>query len=306
MEKIAVILSTFNGERFLCEQIDSILNQKDVEVHLYIRDDGSTDSTPEILKEYQSEYSNINVYYDSNKGCKESFYICAVYALAEEDDTKYFAFADQDDYWMEDKLQVGIRKLKESINENAPKLYFCTPKIVDKDLNPLDIEWNNKHLLNFEEACLVQPCAGCTMIFNRRSLELFLKGFPKKMSLHDSWMYKCVLACGGYVVEDTESHIFYRQHGNNVVGTSSFSSRWKRRYNNFINKNRYRSIQIKYILDTYCNYMPPRTIESAKILSSYTEINLYQRIRLAFNPKFRLNSFMHNLMFKLAIISKRY
>lgn len=305
MEKIAVILSTYNGDRFLCEQIDSILNQKDVEVHLYIRDDGSTDTTPEILKKYQTKYSNINVYFDSNKGCKDSFYICAKYTWIKEQSTQYFAFADQDDYWKEDKLKVGINELK-AINKNVPILYFCPPKIVDQYLNPLDIEWNNRHLLNFEEACLVQPCAGCTMIFNRQSLELFLKGTPQKMSLHDSWMYKCVLACGGSIIEDTESHIFYRQHGNNVVGTGSFSSRWRRRYNNFVNKNRYRSIQIKNILDTYSDYMPTQAIESAKILSTYTELNLYKRIKLAFNPKFRLHGFMHNLMFKLAIISKRY
>ena len=192
------------------------------------------------------------------------------------------------------------------IGRGLPLLYFCPPKIVDERLQPMNVKWPVRHKLNFEEACLAQPCAGCTMVFNRRALELFLLGNPDKMCLHDSWMYKTVLACGGKIIEDNESHILYRQHGNNVVGTQTFTSRWKRRINNFMSKNRYRSNQVAEILSTYHDYMPSHNIDTAKTLSEYCNLNLVSRIKVALNKKYRTLNRINNFLFITAILFKRY
>lgn len=301
-------MSTYNGEKYLQEQIDSILTQKNVEVYLVIRDDGSSDGTRDILNSYKSRFDNIAVIYDDNVGCKQSFYLAAKYLFYHNSEIKYFAFADQDDFWLEDKLISGIHQLIETArtNEGIPLLYFCPPLIVDKNLIPQKIKWGTKHLLTFTEACLSQPCAGCTMVSDRRALELFLMGSPEKMSMHDSWMYKTVLACGGKVIEDTTPHILYRQHGNNVIGTQTFSSRWKRRLRNFRNKNKYRSRQVGEIYQVYSKLMPQENVLIASELSEYSNESLFKKLRIAFNPKYKLFGKINNFLFKIAIICNRY
>ena len=218
-------MSTYNGEKFVRAQIDSILKQKDVEVYLVIRDDGSSDDTVNIINSYAASNPNIFSISSHNLGCKKSFFLCAEYVYKRFKDIQYFAFSDQDDVWLGDKLSAGINNLKNNLStyEKIPLLYFCTPEIVDSHLNSLGIRWRAEHQLSFVEACLV---------FNREALRLVLMGQPERMSMHDSWMYKAVLACGGIVVEDKAPHILYRQHGNNVIGIPTFSSRWKKRYRN--------------------------------------------------------------------------
>ena len=308
MDKITVIMSTYNGSRFLDEQIESILHQDGVDLHLVIRDDGSTDTTPEIIKKYKDSYPCIDNLIDKNVGCKKSFYLCAKHAFDKNKDCEYFAFSDQDDYWMPDKLISGIESIKKESynNPNLPYLYFCAPKIVDGNLAPLDIHWNSNHFLNFEEACMAQPCAGCTMIFNRKALELFLLGNPDEMSMHDSWLYKTVLACGGKIIEDATPHMLYRQHGNNVIGTGSFSGRWKRRFENFTGKSKYRSGQVRGILKTYRKHMPEDIINVAETLSGYQENGIINKLRIIADKRFRTRNKMHNSLFKIAILFNRY
>ena len=307
MDKIAVIMSTYNGETYLREQMDTIFSQQDISLHFVIRDDGSSDKTKEILSGYKREHPTIDLIFGETVGCKKSFYEAARYAYDKYSDVEYFAFSDQDDFWLEDKLCTGIKSLKTlTTDETRPLLYFCPPRIVDQSLRPIGKEWSTHHYLNFEEACLAQACAGCTMVFNRRALELFLQGSPDKMSMHDSWLYKTVLACGGRVYEDTTPHILYRQHSSNVIGTGSFLSRWKRRYHNFMDKNRYRSGQVKEILHLYRAYMSPKSQKTAEDLSGYGSKGLIGRIRIASNPSYRTSNPTYNLLFKLAVVLNRY
>lgn len=308
MEKIAVIMSTYNGEKFLAEQLDSILHQENVDVRIVVRDDGSSDGTTAILHEYCDKYPNITVLNEVNAGCKKSFFLAARQAFTNFQDIRYFAFSDQDDVWLPEKLNVGIAGLNklEKTDPALPYLYFCPPRIVDQSLQPIDKEWKGNHYLNFEEACISQPCAGCTMVFNRQALELFLLGDPDKMSMHDSWIYKTVLACGGQIHEDSTPHILYRQHGNNVIGTGSFSSRWKRRFQNFTGKSRYRSGQVGRILDTYRNYMTPSAIDTATRLSQYKNSGIINKLKIITNPRYRTTRGMHNLLFKTAVLFNRY
>ena len=124
MENITVYMSTYNGEKFIREQIESIIYQKDVELYLVIRDDGSTDSTLDIIQEYSLKYPNIFVYAGENLGYANSF----LTVLKEKGGTDYYAFADQDDIWEEDKLICGINKIKNK--NNKYKLYLGRKRYV--------------------------------------------------------------------------------------------------------------------------------------------------------------------------------
>ena len=111
MDSVVVLMSTYNGERFLEEQIESILKQKDVDVVLYVRDDGSSDRTKQILDEYQRKNAQMLVSYEKNEGVGNSF-MDLVYMAPETSD--YYAFADQDDIWRDTKLIEAIKLLKQS------------------------------------------------------------------------------------------------------------------------------------------------------------------------------------------------
>ena len=127
VENVAVIMSTYNGERYIREQIESILNQKKVSVLLFIRDDGSKDNTRKIIKEYCTNYRNV-IWIDElkkeNLGVRDSFLRSLTFVYKNYPDIHYFSFSDQDDYWMEDKLFEGVCRLEKSKNTKGASLLY--------------------------------------------------------------------------------------------------------------------------------------------------------------------------------------
>ena len=221
---IAVIMSTYNGELYLAEQIDSILNQEDVDFKLFIRDDGSVDSTPDILLEYSQKYSNVffcNQGERKNIGIKDSF-LCLLKEVAEcNTQIEYFAFADQDDIWKKDKLKSALARLLETRETNNPKLYYSNKTFVDKQLN-LITEEKIKFYGDFFDVLWASQASGCTMVFNRAlAICSQIKNPSGELYLHDSWIYRLAVLCGADIVFDSQSHILYRQHEKNTCGTNA-------------------------------------------------------------------------------------
>ena len=133
MKTVQILLSSYNGDKYINRQIDSILCQKDVEVHLLIRDDGSTDQTRQIIKKYEKKYPfNIKVVLGENIGWKKSFFTLLKLA----GDYDYYAFADQDDYWYEDK-EISAIDVMESDSIICPKLVQVDYVTTDECLCPL-------------------------------------------------------------------------------------------------------------------------------------------------------------------------
>ena len=127
---VAVLMSTYNGKKFIREQIESILNQKgDYLIDLWVRDDGSTDGTQEILEEYASQ-KKLKMYKGYNLGPALSF----LDLLKQCWDYDYYAFSDQDDYWNSDKIKIGVNSLKEM---SGLQLYFANAELVDSNLRPI-------------------------------------------------------------------------------------------------------------------------------------------------------------------------
>ena len=129
MKKVQVIMSSYNGEKFIKKQIDSILNQQNVEVSLLIRDDGSKDGTIEILRDYENR-GLIKVIYGKNIGPTASF----LKLIDECDNADYYSFSDQDDVWLEDKLSTAVKILEENSVNKRPLLYCSALQRVDADL----------------------------------------------------------------------------------------------------------------------------------------------------------------------------
>ncbi|MBQ8342154.1 MAG: glycosyltransferase family 2 protein [Clostridia bacterium] len=214
--KINVLLSSYNGEKYIREQLDSLLSQTAEGVHIIVRDDGSKDSTPAILDEYRNA-GKLTWYTGPNKRCAKSFWdlVCNC------PDADYYAFCDQDDYWHPDKLQIAVEALEKAGDAAVPRLYFCDVRVVDAELNLIHDGMVEKMPVDYPHSLIKNIAPGCTYVFNHAARELMKQYDPEVLGIdiHD-WMAYKIVACFGEVIFDEGRHMDYRQHGNNVIGAS--------------------------------------------------------------------------------------
>ena len=121
MIRVIVLLSSYNGEKYIKQQIDSILNQTGVEVIIMVRDDGSKDNTISILEDYQRNVSSFELIKGDNCGSTASFSRLLAYAYSKFGNDVLYAFSDQDDVWQKEKLLVASKRL--DIKSTIPMLY---------------------------------------------------------------------------------------------------------------------------------------------------------------------------------------
>lgn len=222
MNKAAVLMSVYNGEQYLKEQINSILAQSDVDMDLYIRDDGSKDNSVEIIHDYQNRYKNIFLVKGKNIGVGGSF-MQLIYQTAKEYD--YYAFADQDDVWLPNKLSAAIEKI---CVHDQPILYVSNQMLVDKDLEVIDLRYKSQPDFGYRQIICQNKIAGCTMVWNKQLYDLLTDKKRRPSSkllhkrIHDVWV-AMVASVVGKIIYDPESYILYRQHENNVVGVKNSS-----------------------------------------------------------------------------------
>lgn len=227
-------MSTYNGERFLKEQIESVMKQTGVEVTLLIRDDGSHDNTVNLIKDFQKTYCNIVFLKGENCGSALSFLKLLNEATANYADYDFFAFCDQDDVWKDDKLISAVTVL-ENQSKTSPCLYLGAYQMVDINLNNI-VTPKRIPQLNLPSAIASNIATGCTMVFNYCLAKLISTNCnPKNIIMHDYWIYLVCLAVGGYIYYDKIPHILYRQHNNNVIGglKDSFLKKWFTRISKF-------------------------------------------------------------------------
>lgn len=224
---INIIISVYNGESFIEEQINSIFRQKCNNLKIFIRDDGSSDNTVRIIKEISKKSPNkVIVVKDcfGNLNVKESYFL-----LMQHGDTDYLLFCDQDDVWLPDKIEktlAAMRAAEERYGANTPLLVHTDLCVVDRDLQPISPSfWKYQNLNPQLGAKLnrVMPqnvVTGCTMMINKPLAKLAAP-IPEDAIMHDWWL-ALVAALFGQVVYLEEATILYRQHSENSVG----AKRW--------------------------------------------------------------------------------
>lgn len=224
MLKIAVLLSTYNGEKFLQLQMDSLLAQQGVDLTVFVRDDGSQDSTISILESFVANHHNVRLFIGVNTGVIQSF-LTLVELAGETFD--FYALCDQDDYWMPKKLASAVNMLSTK-NNNQPLLYCSALEYVDTNLKYIGCS-KAKLQPSFGNALVENIATGCTSVFNRQLRTLIIQQRPHSAVMHDWWIYLLATAFGE-VVFDPTSYIKYRQHAGNVIGaTPRFFPLWRRR-----------------------------------------------------------------------------
>lgn len=245
---IKVLLSTYNGEKYLHQQLDSVLSQKNVTVRLLIRDDGSKDATLKILTEFSQKYDNVKLIKGDNIGCIKSFFSLIENGI--EENIEYYAFCDQDDIWLPDKLSIAIEKIKDY--NTIPTLYCSNLNVVNESGEFIRSMYPTNTIPNKEFSLLSNIATGCTCVMNKALLKLFLYfGEPNNAVMHDWWIY-CLACFFGKVVYDPRAYINYRQHSSNVYGarSNSLSVKLKNILHSYFNSNQehYREKQAQEFL----------------------------------------------------------
>src|SRR6266446_3486951 len=187
--EIDVLMATWNGSRFLGEQLDSLFSQTFQNFRLLVRDDGSTDSTLQVVEEYRSRYPD-RMFVRTNRGRLGA---CRTFSLlAEESTAPYVAFCDQDDIWRSDKLAIGLAAMKAIEAQHGvdlPALVFSDMAIVDEDRKLMSPSlWKQAHVnparASFGAMLVQNLVAGCTSLANR-SLLLKAIPVPESAGMHD-------------------------------------------------------------------------------------------------------------------------
>lgn len=226
--KVAILLCTYNGQHFLNEQLDSFTAQTHLDWQVFASDDGSTDTTLQLLKERQQKLpdNQLEILSGPAKGFVANFLSLTCNTSIEAD---YFAYSDQDDIWEADKLERALRWLQ-SVPSDTPALYCSRTRLVDAENNEIGLSPLFTKQPSFANALMQNIAGGNTMVFNNAARNLLIEaGENLPIIIHDWWVYILVTSCGGLVHYDNYPSLRYRQHQHNLIGmNSSFAARCKR------------------------------------------------------------------------------
>jgi glycosyltransferase involved in cell wall biosynthesis len=225
---VAILLSTYNGEKYLPELLSSLISQHYSNYEIHVRDDGSTDSTKEILKSFQALHQRIHVVHGENIGCVSSFL-----TLLRSVEASILMFCDQDDVWLPSKVSTAVHFLVE-IGISHPILFHSDLVVADQFLNTIAPSFMQHQGITFPaahslEVLVVQNCVvGCTAAITS-SLAGIVRTTPvdeSDIAMHDWWL-ALIAKTQGQLVFSSKAEILYRQHATNISGAKT-QTLWRR------------------------------------------------------------------------------
>lgn len=307
MEKVVILISTFNGEKYLKAQLDSLLNQTYPNIEIIARDDKSLDRTLEILKSYGLEVLNSQ----HNLGIIKSFE-CLIKFVLDNKSAKYIMFCDQDDVWKPNKVEETWKKIK-SLEDK----YGEVPLLVHSDLEVVDENLNNisNSLWKYEKICpernslnrlvIQNTITGCTMMINRNLANMSLP-ISSNAIMHDWWIGLVASAFGKIAYIDVDT-IKYRQHANNDVGAKKFGIRYILKKISLykqvdINRN---LVQARNFVEQYKNSLDLNSLNILDNFASISNVNKRNRINILFRYKIFKFGFIRNVGFVLKVLEDK-
>lgn len=301
---ITILLATYNGERYLRQQLDSILAQSETNWRLWIADDGSRDATIDILHEYESAFPGkirLLSYEEPSGSAQANFFRMLRTARAENCD--YVMLCDQDDVWLPDKIRTTMARMAQTeltLGADIPILVHTDLRVVDKDLRELSpslfaYQGLSPERCELRNYLLQNNVTGCTMMINRALLS-FMDEAPPVCPMHDWWLAILASAFGSVQCE-LHATMLYRQHGDNQVGA-------KRRRNIFVLiadkfqnravvRENYRKMyrQAAFLMEKYAGRM---TREQRRLVSAFLQLEgsgRLRKIRLMCRHRLFMNTF---------------
>ena len=303
-EGILVLLSSYNGEKYIKDQILSILNQEiDCRVDIRIRDDGSKDNTCKIIEELIKEYpEKIELIRGENIGYNQSFFEL----IKGAEGYRYYSISDQDDVWLKNKLQVAKEWL-DNDKEDIPLLYASTSYLVYDDMKPYGTTRKKIREFSIYNTIIQNICPGHAQVFNNELLKLLQEDIDvSKIYVYDSWITNVAMLYGK-ILFNNESYTLYRQHQKNQLGygkgmVGQLLSSFKRVK---IDDGKKYRIQINYY---YCKYLDDLKKEgcSNEIYKYISKKSILQRLMYVFEGKLFRQRRIESIAFYVAYLIGKY
>ncbi len=300
---VEVLLSTYNGERYLRQQLESVWGQTYPDIALSVRDDGSSDGTLALLDGLLAGRPRTKLVMGAHIGAAQSF-MSLLRSVGPS--TSYAAFCDQDDVWAPDKLAVAVGALEELEEPGRPALYCSAVTLVREDLTKVKVYRRCTRGPSFENALVENIATGCTIVLNRPAVDLLSREQPKHLLMHDAWCYLVVAGCGE-VVYDRVPHVLYRLHRANTVGVgTTLWSEWSGRARRQLEQGRERVLtaQAVELRDLYGADLAPG---AARVLDSFVagQSSPVTRFRYAMNGAAHRQRLLDDLVYRSLYLSKR-
>jgi len=264
--QVAILLATYQGERYLSEQLDSFARQTHANWRVWASDDGSTDNTLAILRRYQAQWApgKLTILKGPALGSSRNFV-----SLTHNPGIQaaYYAYSDQDDIWEDDKLARALAWLQTQ-DAGKPALYCTRTRLVDAYNHEIGLSPNFRRPPSFANALMQNITGGNTMVFNDAARRLLcMVDEDTELVIHDWWVYLVVTASGGTVHFDPVPCLRYRQHNDNLIGMSakgqSLRSRIAKLFGPILKRNN--DVHLR-ALQPLIPYMPP---ESRQLMAQF-------------------------------------
>ncbi|HFH6971469.1 TPA: glycosyltransferase family 2 protein [Streptococcus agalactiae] len=309
--KVNILMATYNGEKFLAQQIESIQKQTFKEWNLLIRDDGSSDKTCDIIRNFTAKDSRIRFINENehhNLGVIKSFFTLVNYEVAD-----FYFFSDQDDVWLPEKLSVSLEAAKHKASD-VPLLVYTDLKIVNQELNILQDSMIRAQSHHANTTLLPEltenTVTGGTMMINHALAEKWFT--PNDILMHDWFLALLAASLGEIIYLDLPTQL-YRQHDNNVLGARTMDKRFKilregpksifTRYWKLIHDSQK---QASLIVDKYGDIMTANDLELIKCFIKIDKQPFMTRLRWLWKYGYSKNQFKHQVVFKWLIATNYY
>ncbi|HEN9925771.1 TPA: glycosyltransferase family 2 protein [Streptococcus agalactiae] len=309
--KVNILMATYNGEKFLAQQIESIQKQTFKEWNLLIRDDGSSDKTCDIIRNFTAKDSRIRFINENehhNLGVIKSFFTLVNYEVAD-----FYFFSDQDDVWLPEKLSVSLEAAKHKASD-VPLLVYTDLKVVNQELNILQDSMIRAQSHHANTTLLPEltenTVTGGTMMINHALAEKWFT--PNDILMHDWFLALLAASLGEIIYLDLPTQL-YRQHDNNVLGARTMDKRFKilregpksifKRYWKLIHDSQK---QASLIVDKYGDIMTANDLELIKCFIKIDKQPFMTRLRWLWKYGYSKNQFKHQVVFKWLIATNYY
>lgn len=309
--KVNILMATYYGEKFLAQQIESIQKQTFKEWNLLIRDDGSSDKTCDIIRNFTAKDSRIRFINENehhNLGVIKSFFTLVNYEVAD-----FYFFSDQDDVWLPEKLSVSLEAAKHKASD-VPLLVYTDLKVVNQELNILQDSMIRAQSHHANTTLLPEltenTVTGGTMMINHALAEKWFT--PNDILMHDWFLALLAASLGEIIYLDLPTQL-YRQHDNNVLGARTMDKRFKilregpksifTRYWKLIHDSQK---QASLIVDKYGDIMTANDLELIKCFIKIDKQPFMTRLRWLWKYGYSKNQFKHQVVFKWLIATNYY
>lgn len=294
-KKVAVIMSTYNGEKFVREQLDSIINQTYKNVEIVVRDDGSSDNTVAIIKEYSQKYANITLHEGKNLGFVKSFF-----ELLKLADADYYSYADQDDIWIENKIELAVESLNE-LDDSKPNMVFGNSDYYDENMKFIGKGEKNKKY-SFLRALFSCCGQGMTMTVNKKTRDMIIESNPKSCFFHDWWTYLLCIALGNVAYNNVTTVKYRRMKQNATSEGQGYMRLLMWRIKNLLLNDGMQDIkqQMLNFKDYYYHQLSKENKQIINLFSS--DYSFENSLKKAFYPKRIRNRLIDDIMIRIVFL----